>query len=231
VIDIHCHILPGLDDGPRSLDISIAMAAAAAEDGITAIIATPHTDGIRINHDTVPESVHRLNEELKRQKISVEVYPGYEIPSSKTASLAHNHTLAGSKYFLLEFPHTHLPADAALIIASAISHGLQPIIAHPERNPDILFRPDLLADLVAAGAFSQVTAVSITGELGIDVQRCAHHLLSRNLVHFIATDSHSPSFRRPVLSEARRIVRRLADEETAARLFLHNGCNIVSPGI
>ena len=203
------------------------MAATAAADGIRAIIATPHTDGLRVNSDSVKEGVRRLNEELGRSKIEVAIFAGYEIPSHLLASLAARHTLAESNYFLLEFPHTHLPADATFLISEAVAQGLFPVIAHPERNPDIIIRPELVQDLVSAGAMTQITAASIVGELGVDVQQCTHYLLKKQLVHFIATDSHSPSFRRPVLSEARKIVRKLLGREEADRLVSHNGLKII----
>lgn len=227
MIDIHCHILPGIDDGPGYLDISLDMAATAAADGIRAIIATPHTDGFRVNSDMVKRGVNRLNAELREARIKVQIFTGYEIPSHLYPSLARTHTLAESHYFLLEFPHTHLPADALLLISQAAAQGLYPVIAHPERNPDIIARPELLQDLVAAGAMTQITAASVIGEIGVDVQQCAHYFLKNNLVHFIATDSHSPSFRRPVLSEARKVVRKLLGREEADRLVSHNGLKII----
>ncbi|MDW7771748.1 MAG: CpsB/CapC family capsule biosynthesis tyrosine phosphatase [Desulfobulbaceae bacterium] len=227
MIDIHCHILPGLDDGPGNIDVSLAMAAAAAQDGIRAIIATPHTDGIRVNSISVEKGVRRLNEELRREKINIQIYSGYEIPSYLIPSLGQTHRLAGSNHILLEFPHTHLPADALITVSAAITRGLYPIIAHPERNPDILAEPELLMDLVAAGALVQLTAVSICGDLGSDIRQCSHYLLQKNLVHFIATDSHSPSFREPVLSRARNIAEKLVGREQAAMLVEHNPAGII----
>jgi protein-tyrosine phosphatase len=227
LIDIHCHILPGLDDGPRFIETSIDMAALAARDGIRAIIATPHTDGIRVNKDAVKKAVGILNTALADKKIEIAVYNGYEIPSNLVSKLAANHTLAGSNYTLLEFPHTHLPADAQLTVSWAVAQGIVPIIAHPERNPDILANPDLLADLLSAGALAQLTAASITGEMGYDIQRCSLYLLKKKQVHFIATDSHSPTFRQPVLSEAYKIVKKLLGWEEADRLTNHNPGKVI----
>ena len=191
MIDIHCHILPGMDDGPDHLETSLSMARIAAGDGIGTIIATPHTDGIRVNRESVPDRVHDLNRELKRHHIDLAVLPGYEIPYHLLSELAPTHTLAGSNYVLIEFPHAYVPGDAPATVFRLLAQGFIPIIAHPERNRDILRNPDLLENLIEAGALSQLTAVSITGDLGPDIQQCAHSLLVRKMAHFIATDSQA----------------------------------------
>ena len=227
MIDIHCHILPGIDDGPQSLEISLAMAQAASQDGIKGIIATPHTDGIRVNSTTVSAGVSHFTSAIQKKQIDISIFSGYEIPASLAGSLAAGHTLAGSRYVLVEFPHTHIPPDALAIITSLLGSDLVPIIAHPERNPDILFNPDILGELVDAGALAQLTAVSLLGELGPDIERCSHYLLKNNFVHFIATDSHSPTFRRPVLSRARKLAARIIGQEKADKLVLHNPLAIV----
>lgn len=222
MIDIHCHILPGVDDGPLLLNSSLAMADIAAGDGITAIIATPHTDGVRVNRATVTAAVETLNNELRRHAIPVRIAPGYEIPYHLLAALADTHTLAGSRYVLAELPHAYFPATALETVYGLLDRGLVPIIAHPERNADILFNPDLLRDLVEAGALAQLTAVSVTGEMGTEIQRCAHYLLKNELVHFIATDSHSPSFRTPVLRKAHAVAAKLIGRQRADLLTMDN---------
>jgi protein-tyrosine phosphatase len=206
------------------------MAAAAADDGITTIIATPHTDGIRVGKNSVEDGVRLLNTALQGENLGVEILAGYEIPSYLFASLGKTHTLAGSSYVLVEFPHTHLPADAMATVTEAIANKLRPIIAHPERNPDILARPALLEGLTDAGALAQLTAASLIGEEGPDIQHCSHHLLKKGLVHFIATDSHSPSFRRPVLSEARRVAEKIVGPDAAAALMTANPERIIRHG-
>lgn len=222
MIDIHCHILPGVDDGPLLLKSSLSMAKIAAGDGITTIIATPHTDGIRVNRQTVAALVERLNSELQRHAIPVRIAPGHEVPYHLVAELADTHTLAGSRYVLAELPHTCFPAGALRTVYWLLDRGLVPVIAHPERNTDILFDPDLLRGLVEAGALAQLTADSVTGELGTDIQRCAHYLLEHDLVHFIATDSHSPTFRKPVLRKAHGVAARLIGRQRADQLTRGN---------
>lgn len=227
MIDIHCHILPHLDDGPSTLDTALHMAAIAAGDGIRSIIATPHTDGFRVDATRVHKAVGRLNDALQKNDIEVEIITGYEIPSFLLDRLALTHTLAQSRYVLLEFPHTHLPADAQITISTVRGLGLYPIIAHPERNPDVIVSPNRLRELVAAGALVQLTAASVVGAIDLEVERCSHYLLQNHLAHFIATDSHSPSFRRPVLQEARRTAVRLVGAEKADNLVHANGLHIL----
>ncbi len=227
MIDIHCHILPEIDDGPQRMEISLAMASKAAQDGIEVIIATPHTDGTTVNNITVTAKVSELNNELAQHSIPLEIVAGYEIPYQLVADLATTHTLAGSKYVLIEFPHTYVPKDAISTVYNLITQGLQPIIAHPERNAAVLAQPDLMAELAEAGALSQLTAASITGELGPDLQRCALYLLKNSLAHFIATDSHSPNFRSPVLRKAHAFAKKLIGRQQADLLTIENPAKIL----
>ena len=227
MIDIHCHILAALDDGPRRLEISLEMAAIAAEDGIKTIIATPHADGLTVNPGSVETAVLNLQEKLHGRKIALRIAAGFEIPYHLVLELAESHTLAGSRYVLFELPHFQVPPDAPQTIYRLLEQGLWPIIAHPERNSTLIDQPDLLTGLIEAGALVQLTAASITGALGPDVQRCAHYLLNRRQAHFIATDSHSPTFRTPVLRSARKIAARLLNSELAAALVEDNPARIL----
>lgn len=230
MIDIHCHIAPGLDDGPLTMATSLTMAKIAAADGIEVIFATPHADGALITPERLGAEVSNLNRCLSERKIPVTVVPGFEIPHFLALDLAATHTLAGSTFVLIEFPHDFMPLDAPLLIRTLIGRGFQPIIAHPERNRDILLDPQRIAPHVEAGALLQVTAASITGEFGPDCQRCAHYLLSRSLAHFIATDSHSPNFRTPMLSKARAMAKKVLDAERATQLVSGNPRKILMAG-
>ncbi len=221
MIDIHCHILPGIDDGADRLQTSLDMATMAARDGITTIIATPHTDGVTVNRTVVQQAVDRLNIELANHGIDLEVVAGYEIPAHLVCDLQ-SHTIADSPYILVEFPHQYLPEDAAETLYALVQAGRKPIIAHPERNGSVLHNPDLLRELVAVGSMIQLTAASVTGDFGPDILHCANYLLRNRLVHFLATDSHSPTFRKPVLSPARKAAARLIGREEADRLVIDN---------
>ncbi|MHB8809916.1 MAG: tyrosine-protein phosphatase [Desulfobulbaceae bacterium] len=228
MIDIHCHILPALDDGPRSMDLSLAMAEIAVKDGIEVIIATPHADGTLITPARLDAAVRDLNRALSARHLPLTVVPGFELPHYLALDLAPTHTLAGSNHVLVEFPFDILPGDAPALISTLIGRGFQPVIAHPERNGEIIADPRLLTEMISAGAQVQMTAASITGELGPDCQRCAHYLLRRGLAHFIATDAHSPTFRTPVLSRACAVARKLLEPDRVALLVEGNPRKILS---
>ena len=221
MIDIHCHILPGIDDGADRLQTSLAMATMAARDGITTIIATPHTDGVFVNQTVVQQSVDRLNIKLAEQGIDLVIVAGYEIPANLVCDLQ-SYTIADSPYILVEFPHQYLPEDAVETLYTLVQAGRKPIIAHPERNGSVLRNPELLRELVAVGGMVQLTAASVTGDFGPDILHCANYLLRNQLVHFLATDSHSPTFRKPVLSPARKATARLIGREQADKLVIDN---------
>lgn len=227
MIDIHCHILPAMDDGPMTLETSLVMAKISAADGITTIIATPHTDGLNVNRDSVIKAVSTLNRELQINNIQLTILPGYEIPYELSSDLAASHTLAGSKYVLMEFPHDYLPHGATNTIYNLISSGLKPIIAHPERNSAVLVQPSLLSDIAYSGALIQITASSLTGELGPDIQQCALYLINNDLVDFVATDSHSPTFRAPVLKKAYNKVKKLKGKRIADLVLQDNPARIL----
>ena len=221
MIDIHCHILPGLDDGADRLKTSLAMAAMAVRDGITTVIATPHTDGVIVNQKVVQQAVDRLNTELANRGIELKVVAGYEIPAELVCGLQ-SLTIGDTPYILVEFPHQYLPEDAAETLYTLVQAGRKPIIAHPERNGSVLRNPDLLRELVAVGGMVQLTAASVTGDFGPDILHCANYLLRNQLVHFLATDSHSPTFRKPVLTPARKAAARLIGREEADKLVIDN---------
>ena len=183
--------------------------------------------GINVNRESVIKAVSTLNRELQIRNIQLTILPGYEIPYELVSELAANYTLAGSEYVLLEFPHDYIPQGASNTIYKLISSGLKPIIAHPERNGDVLARPSLLTDLADAGALIQITASSITGELGPDIQQCAFYLLQNGFTDFIATDSHSPAFRAPVLRKAHAKVKKLLGLQKADLFIKDNPAMII----
>lgn len=227
MIDIHCHILPGVDDGPFRQEISLEMASIAAEDGIQVIIATPHTDGVRVNRELVLHGVDHLNQMLVRKQIDLEVITGYEIPYHLAGELSSTHTLGSSRFALIEFPHSYLPADALSTFMRLQDQGLRPIVAHPERNMGVLAQPDRIDELVDTGVQLQLTAASVTGELGPEIQQCSHLLLQKKQVHYVATDSHSPRFRKPVLGKAYKAVARILGRKEADMIFIQNPSSIL----
>ncbi len=231
MIDIHSHILPGIDDGAPDLNTSLAMAELAVADGIQVVIATPHVDGSGyLTMAMINTAVDQLNSVLQKRGLGLIVFPGAELQFHAAKQLVDQYCLASGSFFLLEFPHSHLPADALDLIYTFIQKGLTPIIAHPERNREISMEPGKLSSLVGAGAKVQITASSLTGELGTSAQICARFLLKNNLVHFMATDSHSPNFRKPILSKAVKKAKTYLSREGALALVRDNPLAILPEG-
>ena len=215
MIDLHSHVLPGIDDGAADLDEALVMCRAAAADGIEVLAATPH---VRHDHPTTPEQMESALA-LVRDAAgdTIDLAPGGELdlaeldrPPGELARFA----LAGNPgYLLVETPYHGWPLDIALRFGRLLEGGVTPVLAHPERNFDVQQRPELLAGLVAAGALVQVTAASVDGRHGRGTQRCVRGLLDARLVHLIASDAHAPSVREIGLSGAAHAVgdARLAD--------------------
>lgn len=222
MIDIHCHILPAVDDGAKSVAEALAMAAAARDDGVKKIVATPHVAGMALLPEQIAEQVKELNDSLASSGIDIEIIPGAEVNVLLHHSLIKNYTFCQTNYVLIEFPHTHLPREAADVLFQLRIHGFRPVIAHPERNPSIIAQPGLLLDLLDDAVYLQVTAASILGRFGGAIQKCSHQLLQRGAVHFIASDGHSASQRKPLLSEAVSAASQIIGTEKALKLVTAN---------
>jgi protein-tyrosine phosphatase len=201
VIDLHSHILPGIDDGARSLEEARELARLAVREGVTAIAATPH---VRADYPTTPERMERGVSELQRdfgdQGIRLEVVRGGEVDIERLSALSEadleRFTLAGGgRYLLLEFPYFGWPLALDAAVATLVGLGLTPVLAHPERNATVQERPSRLGGLVAAGALVQVTAGSLAGAFGRSSRNAARALVASGLVHVLASDAHSPDAR------------------------------------
>jgi protein-tyrosine phosphatase len=228
MIDVHCHILPSMDDGSSSMEESLAMARIAVADGIRTIVATPHVNNVIPTPELIAEKIALLTDVLKREGLSIDILPGGDVASILPVEIVSLYTVNRTRYVLLEFPHSHLPANAEQILFEWQLAGLCPIITHPERNPSILKRPDCLARFVDAGALVQVTAGSLTGTFGVDVQACASHLISCGWVHILASDGHSSHYRLPRLTEGVRVAAQLIGEEAALKLVQDNPAAVIA---
>lgn len=222
MIDLHCHILPELDDGPTTLAQSVAMARVAAADGVTTIVATPHVNGPFPSPAQILTKCKQLNETLLREGIPLEILPGAEMYAMADRAFFIDRTINSTPYILVEFPLTHLPAQAARAIFNLQVNGFKPVIAHPERIPNVVAKPQLMEELLAGQVYLQLTAGSLTGSFGPGPEKCARYLLKKGVVHFIASDGHAVDYRRPVLSEGLKIASRLIGNEAARRLVLDN---------
>lgn len=224
MIDIHCHLLPEMDDGAASWEASLAMARIAAADGIQTVICTPHQLGSYRGNtgDLIRSRVQQLQQGLRSAGVDLHVVAGGDvrIEADMISLIQSGHvlTLADRRqYILLELPHEcYFPLLPVLQQLRAI--GITGILSHPERNQGLLSEPELLGPLVDAGCLMQVTAGSLLGAFGAASQRLAELMLRDGLVHFLATDAHGTQSRRPRLSAARRRVTELTTPDNALDL-------------
>lgn len=207
MIDLHCHILPGIDDGASSDAESLSMARRAVEDGIHTVVATPHTlNDVSTNPPTeVSRHVSHLREMLLRENIPLILCPGSDmhicVKMAERIKKGEAGTINdGGRYVLVEFPVQTIPPDSHEELFQLKLNNITPIITHPERNTVFQHQTGILYDWVSKGCLVQITAMSITGEMGEDAMQCAHRLLELRLAHVIATDAHSSDNRPPVLS-------------------------------
>lgn len=224
MIDIHCHLLPGKDDGAQTLEESVEMARIASQDGITDIIVTPHThDGLYLNtREETRESMFRLQEELDIHHIPIRLHPGAEvhihfefIQHLKTKQFM---TVCDQeKYLLLELPTLPLPRFTDRLIDELLENGITPIIAHPERIEALRQEPDRLAGWIKKGAIAQITGDSLTGKMGKRTKQFAIQLVRQRLVHLVASDAHHVRFRRAELSTAYEVLSELLPKDDVTR--------------
>jgi protein-tyrosine phosphatase len=233
LIDVHCHILPGIDDGPETLDGALAMCRIAVEDGIDTIVATPHCYKGRYANDasTILPAYDLLKRRVREAGIdlNLQVAGDMHIDPDLASFLKDNPSLCtGGRFVLVELPSDSIPRFVMEFLFSLRLAGFAPILTHPERNRVIQRRPALVEAWMSSGIFTQVTAMSLTGEFGADPQIAAFALLERGYVHFVATDAHSPDWRRPVLSKAAALLRERIGEEGARCLVEGNPRRILA---
>lgn len=234
LVDIHCHLLPGIDDGAADWGESVAMARLATGEGIHVAVATPHQLGrhARNQGNAIRQRTAELQEVLARQGVTLRVVPGADvrIEPGLAAKVQTGEVLTladQGRYVLLELPHeVYLPMERLLVELRAA--GLVGILSHPERNAGILARPSVVGGLVDNGCLMQVTAASLLGGFGPQVQGCAERLVTGGLVHFVATDAHGCRVRRPLLRRAFQRVAELAGPEIASRLCSIHPAAVVS---
>ncbi|MBA2384605.1 MAG: hypothetical protein H0V68_08095 [Actinobacteria bacterium] len=208
MIDLHSHLLPGLDDGARNLDEALAIARSMAADGVTVVAATPH---VRDDYPTEPEAMERALETVLAivadEGLALHVRGGGEVALDRLQQLdpdvRSRFGLGGNpSLLLLEFPYHGLPIGLAHECARLSFDGVVPVIAHPERNPNVQERPGALEPVVSAGAVIQLTAASVDGRLGRAPAACARRLLELELAHLIASDAHTSGVREAGMSAA-----------------------------
>ncbi len=230
MIDLHCHILPGLDDGAKSLEEAVEMAQIAEDEGIERIIATPHL--FRENYlyedlGIIEEKRKELSRALKVNNIHLELLSGAEV------HIAHNLmeeirknrnslVVNRSSYMFVEFPSRHVFSGAKELFFELMSEGIIPIIAHPERNSVFVRNPSFLYELIQMGSLAQANSGSLSGMYGRGAEQAVCRFLEMNLIHFIASDGHNTNALAPRLSEARERAERIIGKEGATALVKGN---------
>ncbi|REK69266.1 tyrosine-protein phosphatase [Paenibacillus paeoniae] len=224
MIDIHTHILPGLDDGAQDIEDSLRLARAAIEEGINVIIATPHhANGVYINAARdVSRHVQTLNDRFSAEGMSLRIVSGQEIRVHDDLLEAWHRgellTLAGSSYVLLEMPSSRIPRGMAELIHELGILGLKPIIAHPERNAEVVKHPDRLMELIELGAYTQVTTHSLLGGFGKRIKQSAWSLLKSGNIHLVSSDAHHVERRGFLLQDAYQAIERSMGEQWSQHL-------------
>lgn len=235
MIDIHCHILPFMDDGAIDFESALVMAQAAHSDGITAVIATPHhANGQYMNPaPSIRQAVELMNEKLRQHGNPLLVLPGQEIrvygellDDLERGQLL---SLADSRYILLEMPSSRIPRNMEEICHELIIQGFVPVIAHPERNAEVAADPSKLERLIELGSLGQVTAQSLAGVFGNKLQKLSLELCRRNAVHVLASDAHDSVHRPFGLSAAYEVLKKELGPETHD-YFRENAQQIVANG-
>ena len=224
MIDLHCHILPGIDDGSRSLDMSLEMARMAVDDGITLIACTPHIyPGLYMNDTAgITAARDRLQREFDERGIPLKLTTGADVhlvPGLVDGLRAGTvPTLHGTRYLLLEPSHHVAPPHFQDSVFRLVAEGYVPVITHPERLTWIEDHYAVFGDLVKQGAWMQLTAASLTGVFGARAKYWSERFLDDGLTHILATDAHSNGRRSPVMSKAREIAERMLGREEAELL-------------
>lgn len=233
MIDIHCHILPNVDDGSESLEESIAMAKIAESEGITKIINTSHChfDFKYKKGNELKLELEKFNQALKEENINIEVLLGNEL--YYTSDLIERFdeldffSMNNSKYILMEFSPINFPKNIEDVIYEIKIRGYIPIIAHAERYKQVQEDVNIVLDCIKEGALIQVNASSILGKNGEKAEDTSKKLLDNNMVHFVATDAHSSNRRRPLIKDSYNYILKNYGKEVSEKLFIENPTAVI----
>lgn len=236
MIDIHCHFLPGIDDGAEDLPAALALARRAVEDGIYYSMLTPHiqpgryenrAQGIRRHFEAFRAALEEAEIPL-RIGMAAEVRLDLEVlPMLDRDEIPYIGEMGGDRVLLLEFPHTGIPVGSARFVERLLGRGIRPIIAHPERNRDVLHNVQKIAPFVEMGCPLQLTSGSLTGTFGRGVRRRARELLEYDGLKVLATDAHNLKLRPPVLSTGVAAAAHIIGQQAAHDLVYRNPALIV----
>lgn len=230
MIDLHSHILHGIDDGAKVLEESIEMCRISFHDGIRTIVATPHIlPGIHDNRrSTILPKVQELraalvHSELRTQNSELEILPGADVHFSFDLLQRYENKEIVTvndqgRYLMVEFEFQGVPYQSEEVLYQLLGKGIIPIISHPERNFEIGQRPKRYYEMIRMGCLGQVTAMSLTGEFGPEIKQVAEKLVKKRLIHIIASDAHSANRRPPILSSGVKAAEKIVGRKEAQKM-------------
>ena len=231
MVDIHCHILPGIDDGSDTWDTTAEMCRMAARDGITHIVATPHCDGLyEYDRAHFTDMLATLSE-VAGGRTTFSIGCDFHLSGRNVEAAMDDprpFALGDTQYLMVEFDHHGIPSNASDLLRAILSRGMVPIVTHPERNAYLMKNLDVVQQYIQMGCLSQVTANAFTGFWGPKSKKAAEKLLKKKAIHIVATDAHDLKLRPPLLSEARTRIATIAGEDIAEALCTHNPAAVVA---
>ncbi|MFA5913774.1 MAG: CpsB/CapC family capsule biosynthesis tyrosine phosphatase [Burkholderiales bacterium] len=243
MIDLHCHLLPGIDDGPETMEEALALAAHAVHSGIVRSVVTPHVHVGRYNNEraSIATQVERFRIELESRNIPLQLEIGGEVRlGEEIIAMVLEERIPflgerdGYRIMLLELPHSHVPVGSDKFVAWLLKQKIRPMIAHPERNKDVHEDINRITPLVSMGCWLQVTAGSVAGDFGEPSRKRAVQLLERGWVTVLASDAHNLAHRPPELEPGRRAAAAIVGEQESWKLVRDTplaivGANVPSP--
>lgn len=227
-IDIHSHILPGIDDGAKSHDEALRMLRIAVKNNIKVVIATPHyiSGEKNASSEKVKKRLALLNELVHKNNLHIDIVLGNEIYYRSSIPMLLNmgeiNTLAGSKYVLVEFNPMKNYEYIRDAVYKLLADGFIPVLAHAERYVELMQKKELLKELINMGACIQINAGTICGKMGRAAKQDAIWLLKKGYVHFVATDAHDSKKRTPCFNQAAKIIKRKFGKEMVEKLLVSN---------
>lgn len=232
MIDIHSHILPGIDDGPKKIEMSLDMIRRSYEEGTIDIVATPHfrRGCFETPYEEVKKITKYFNELLKAEDLDINIHYGQEVYYSDRIIQDLEEgligTINGGRYMLVEFPMRKIPSEAIDYMYELKLRGITPIIAHPERYIEIIKKPETLNPFIEEGCLFQLNAGSIRGDFGKDVKKTAEILIKNNIYGFIGSDAHNNSSRNTgIKEEYQEVFKKNKDLE---HIFLENSNKLLN---
>lgn len=225
MFDLHYHLLFGVDDGPKTIDDSLALAEASIAEGVTHIVATPHANDRYRFTPAINQSHLEIVEARVEGRLTLALGCDFHLSYENIADLERapeRYTINGKQYLLVEFGDFGIPHSLSNVLFRMRSGGVVPVLTHPERNPVLAEDPQRLIEWVGGGCLVQVTAASLCGDFGRMAEAMALEMVRRNLVHIIASDAHSVKWRPPSMRRAHDLLLHKFGLATADRLCLHN---------